>query len=119
MTIYRIVEPDGDPDKRRIEWCRGEDGRPAGEWKNTGDNVAACYEILFLRAHAEAMAEHYRTLEVHAFTAWEYGIKVAERAGIRQELWAWLVGDIDPKDAGLVNGRRIVDEINRICPEEG
>lgn len=41
-----------------------------------------------------------------------------ERARIRAELLAWLIGDIGEKDAGLVAGRRIVDEINRICPEE-
>jgi len=43
----------------------------------------------------------------------------AERASIRRELYDWLVGDIDPRDAGLYNSRRIVDEINRICPKEG
>lgn len=38
------------------------------------------------------------------------------RAQIKQELRAWLIGRVDPRDAGLVNGRRIVDEIERICP---
>jgi hypothetical protein len=42
--------------------------------------------------------------------------KSAERRRIRQELTSWLVGDGDPRDAGLVGGRRIVDEIDRICP---
>jgi hypothetical protein len=41
-----------------------------------------------------------------------------ERDRIRRELWAWLVGDVEPRDAGLYNHRRIVDEIKRICPEE-
>lgn len=41
-----------------------------------------------------------------------------ERARIRTELIDWLIGDIDPKDAGIINSRRIVDEIDRICPKE-
>lgn len=41
-----------------------------------------------------------------------------DRNHIRLELINWLIGDIDPKDAGLINGRRIVDEIDRICPKE-
>lgn len=41
-----------------------------------------------------------------------------ERDRIRTELIDWLIGDIDPKDAGIVNSRRIVDEIDRICPKE-
>lgn len=41
-----------------------------------------------------------------------------ERARIREELEEWLIGRIDPRDAGLYNSRRIVDEIDRICPRE-
>lgn len=41
-----------------------------------------------------------------------------ERKRIREELEEWLIGDIDPLDAGLMNGRRIVAEIERICPKE-
>lgn len=41
-----------------------------------------------------------------------------DRDRIRTELTAWLIGDIDPRDAGLINGRRIVDEIDRICQKE-
>lgn len=41
----------------------------------------------------------------------------AERRRIRRELLAWLVGDLGPQDAGIVAGRRVVDEIDRICPE--
>lgn len=41
-----------------------------------------------------------------------------ERARIREELEAWLIGRIDPRDAGLYNSRRIVDEIERICSKE-
>lgn len=37
---------------------------------------------------------------------------------IRGELIDWLIGDLSPSDAGLINGRRIVDEIDRICPKE-
>lgn len=45
--------------------------------------------------------------------------KRVERARIRTELIDWLIGGrIDPKDAGLINGRRIVTEIDRICPKE-
>lgn len=44
---------------------------------------------------------------------------VAERARIRRELEEWLIGNSDPRDAGLINSRRIVEEIKRICPEEG
>lgn len=44
--------------------------------------------------------------------------KADERERIRTELIDWLVGTILPCDAGLVNGRRIVDEIDRICPKE-
>lgn len=39
-----------------------------------------------------------------------------ERARIRAELLAWLAGD-RPEDAGIVCGRRVVPEIDRICPE--
>lgn len=42
-----------------------------------------------------------------------------ERARIRRELRKWLIDWLAPEDAGLINGRRIVDEINRICPKEG
>lgn len=38
-----------------------------------------------------------------------------ERAHIRFQLVDWLIGRVDPRDAGLVNGRHIIDEINRIC----
>ncbi len=41
-----------------------------------------------------------------------------ERDRIRTELIDWLIGDLSPADAGLINGRRIVDEIDRICPKE-
>lgn len=44
--------------------------------------------------------------------------KQEERDRVRTELIDWLVGRIDPKDAGLINGRRIVTEIDRICPKE-
>lgn len=43
---------------------------------------------------------------------------VAERLRIRRDLLDWLIGRIDPRDAGLVNGRRITAEIDRIAPEE-
>lgn len=43
---------------------------------------------------------------------------LAERARIRRAMEEWLIGDIDPHDAGIFNGRRIVSEIDRICPEE-
>lgn len=46
-------------------------------------------------------------------------VRADERARIRRELRAWLIGDLLPEDAGLVNGRRIVDEIDRICPGKG
>lgn len=40
-----------------------------------------------------------------------------ERNRIRTELIDWLVGDqsINPP---MINGRRIIDEIDRICPKE-
>lgn len=41
--------------------------------------------------------------------------KADERERIRAELIDWLIGRLDPHDAGLINGRRIVDEIDRIC----
>lgn len=40
-----------------------------------------------------------------------------ERARIREQLEEWLFGR-DPEDAGFMSGRKIVDEINRICPKE-
>lgn len=43
---------------------------------------------------------------------------LTERARIRTELINWLIGDISPSDAGLINGRRITTEIDRICPKE-
>lgn len=45
--------------------------------------------------------------------------RAEERARIRGELVNWLIGRVDPRDAGLVNGRRIVNEIDRICPRAG
>lgn len=48
----------------------------------------------------------------------EHSAKADERNRIRTELIDWLVGTILPCDAGLINGRRIVDEIDRICPKE-
>lgn len=41
-----------------------------------------------------------------------------ERAHIRQELIGWMVGNLDLADVGLFNRRRVVAEIDRICPEE-
>lgn len=38
-----------------------------------------------------------------------------ERERIRLELEAWLIKPLGPEDAGLIGGRRIVDEIERIC----
>lgn len=49
------------------------------------------------------------------------GVATGQRAAsarIRRELLAWLIGQLDPADAGLINGCRITDEIARICPEE-
>lgn len=37
---------------------------------------------------------------------------------IRVALIDWLIGRLDLKDAGLINGRRIIDEIDRICTKE-
>lgn len=48
----------------------------------------------------------------------ETDIRFDETQRIRLELIDWLIGRINPKDAGLINGRRIVDEIDRICPKE-
>lgn len=48
----------------------------------------------------------------------EQSLAQRERERIRAELIDWLVGYLDPRDAGLVNGRRIMDEIDRICPKE-
>lgn len=51
-------------------------------------------------------------------TALIVAAKLDESDRIRSELIDWLIGDISPCDAGLINGRRIVDEIDRICPKE-
>lgn len=56
----------------------------------------------------------------------EADIRFDERNRIRTELIDWLIGPrIDPRngllpigDNSIINGRRIVDEIDRICPKE-
>lgn len=56
---------------------------------------------------------------IPTFVAVELIRLAGERERIRAELIDWLIGPhLDPKDAGLINGRRIVDEIDRICPKE-
>lgn len=125
MTCYRIVEFDGDPDSRAIQWCRGEGGVPSGPWRRLDDNVAACYEILRLAEEVERLkAEKQEVLSI--FMKGPDVLLAAERARIRRE----LLGAIDDLrvEAGSVKGdelrlwivpSHLVAALDRIVPEEG
>lgn len=41
----------------------------------------------------------------------------ARLATAKEELWQWLVGDMGSQNAGLVRGRRIATELQRIFAE--
>lgn len=45
----------------------------------------------------------------------EQSLARRERERIRAELIDWLIGDLS-RGGWTINGRRIVDEIDRICP---
>lgn len=62
-------------------------------------------------------ANHARLRFVTNFDEVRYPL-TSERQRTRRKLADWLIGNLDPHDAGLINGRRIVDEIDRICPKE-
>jgi hypothetical protein len=89
------------------------------------DDLEAHRELLYLaekcaahEAFIRSFPEKAGALAEIAARPWIEKAAATERARIRRELLEWLVGDLRPEDAGIVAGRRIVTEIDRICPEE-
>jgi hypothetical protein len=75
-------------------------------------------EVAALLDEVERSAKNVGTPEAWASLRRECLAAREKRARIRRELLDWMVGDLDPADVGLFNGRRVVAEIDRICPEE-